>query len=69
MSYYKRREAEIREAIAEARRFIKRAESTLDAMVNSETEFIGEWNKYHASMKRASLDLNNALVKMRKPLL
>jgi predicted ATPase len=67
MSYYKRREAEIREAISEARRFIKRAESTLEEMINSDDSYFG--GSENASMKRASLDLNNALVKLRKPLL
>ncbi len=26
------------------------------------------WNKEHAAMKRASLDLSNALIKLRKPI-
>jgi len=71
MSYYKRRETEIRKAIEEARRFISKAESTLDAMMKDEPRdgVYYYWNKEHAAMKRASLDLQEALIKLRKPLL
>lgn len=73
MSQYKHRETEIREAISEARRFISRAEETLDAMdkdcfAEKGWQYHYHWNKQHAAMKRASLDLNNMLVKLRKPL-
>ncbi len=71
MSCYKRRETEIRNAIEEARRFISKAEATLDAMIKDDPRdgVYYYWNKEHAAMKRSSFDLNEALIKLRKPLL
>jgi len=57
----------IRDAIAEATRFILRAEETLDAR---ETYKLGDWmakpiNK-NAAMKRASMDLTRSLAQLRR---
>ena len=66
MNIYKKREDEIKEAMDEARRFMERARETLRAIGLDDPYYY--WNKEHAAMKRASLDLSNALIKLRKPI-
>lgn len=60
-----KRKKEIEEAIKEAKRFLEKAQ---DASVEMN---IGDWfygGSCNASMKRSSLDLSKALVKLRKPI-
>ena len=66
LNIYRKREDEIKEAMDEARRFIERARETLKVIGLDDPYHY--WNKEHAAMKRASLDLSNALIKLRKPI-
>jgi hypothetical protein len=58
-----KRISEIGDAISEARRFIKAAESARLAL-SSKDEWIGH-SKSFAAAKRSSMDLTRALAKMR----
>ena len=66
LNIYRKREDEIKEAMDEARRFMERARETLKVIGLDDPYHY--WNKEHAAMKRASLDLSNALIKLRKPI-
>ena len=64
------REAEIKDAVKEAHRFIEKANAVLKDMKSGQNcdpiYYYG--GSVNAAMKRASLDLSKALVKVRKPL-
>lgn len=53
-------------AIAEARRFIKRAEAAKKRNYNGKGEYILWCSKESAACKRSSMDLTRALAEMRK---
>lgn len=56
----------VENAVAEARRFIERAEEYPNSAPRQGAWFYEEW-KYSAAMKRASMDLTRALVYVRTP--
>jgi len=53
-------------AIAEAKRFIKRAEEAKKRNYNGKGEYIVWLSKESAAAKRASMDLTRALAELRK---
>lgn len=65
------RELDLREAIDEAKRFLKRAEEALAEEERSEpkrsTPFFWSPSKHSAAVKRASMDLTRALARLRNP--
>ena len=61
---YKRKK-EIENAMEEAKRFLSKAEDTIKELTQDDWWCGGSCN---ASMKRSSLDLSKALVKLRKPI-
>lgn len=61
-----KRMAEIKLAILEAERFIEKAKDVRAEMHSG--KYDTWYSKKNATMKRSSLDLSSALVKIRKPL-
>lgn len=65
------RELDLREAIDEAKRFLKRAEEALAEEERSglkrSTPFFWSPSKHSSAVKRASMDLTRALTRLRNP--
>lgn len=59
-------ESTLKEAVKEARRFIKKAEAAQEVKLNPDISIYVEYTKESAAVKRASMDLTRILADLRQ---